>query len=73
MRKEEKKYKLLKTYDSDICHATIYVPDRTPEEDAAQLERIKKATADFMKAVIAEQENKEAFKWKLTEVKKQSA
>ena len=58
MKKEEKQYRLLKTYDSDICHATIYVPDRTPEEDAAQFERIKKATAEFMKAVIAEQERK---------------
>lgn len=36
--------------------ATVYVPVRTPEEEAKWYEDLKKATAEFMKAVFAARE-----------------
>lgn len=59
MKKKDVKYKLLKVLDIENCHAEVYVPERTPEEEAKRMEEIKEATAEFMKAVYRERAAKE--------------
>lgn len=52
-----RKYKVT-SYKSNSGNgtATVYVPVRTPEEEAKWYEDLKKATAEFMKAVFAARE-----------------
>lgn len=48
---------MIKTYKYPNATVTVTIPDRTPEEEKAWEEHVKKATVRFLRAVIAAKES----------------